>query len=87
MGLGTKKAAMPAGVARMLAKASEAAFERFGKPRPEITEVGVELCTRDYFFSNERARADLDYAPLVDTMEGIRRTAVDAARYYHRLTR
>ena len=85
MGLGTKSRAIPRRVAKLMAGASELAFERLGK-RPELTDVSVELCTRDNFFSIDRARADLEYEPLVDTEEGIRRTAKDAARYYHRLT-
>lgn len=86
MGLGTAARRIPRGVARAMALASELAFERFGKPRPAITEVGVALCTQDNFFSIAKARRDLGYAPLVTLDEGLRRTAEDAARFYHRLS-
>ncbi|MEZ4325864.1 MAG: NAD-dependent epimerase/dehydratase family protein [Polyangiales bacterium] len=85
MGLGTKARRIPRRVARGMALASEFAFERFGKPRPAITEVGVALCTQDNFFSIAKARRELDYAPLVTLEEGLRRTAEDAARFYHGL--
>lgn len=85
MGLGTTARRIPRGVAMAMAKASELAFERFGKPRPQVTEVGVNLCTLDNFFSIAKARRDLGYAPLVTLDEGLRRTAEDAARFYHRL--
>lgn len=85
MGLGTKAIRVPRRVAMAMANASEFAFERFGK-RPEITRVGVNLCTRDNFFSIDKARAELGYTPLVDLEEGLKRTAADAARFYHKLT-
>ncbi len=85
MGLGTTARRIPRRVAMAMAKGSELAFERFGKPRPQITEVGVNLCTKDNFFSIAKARRDLGYAPQVTLEEGLRRTAEDAARHYHGL--
>ncbi|MCA9532745.1 MAG: NAD-dependent epimerase/dehydratase family protein [Myxococcales bacterium] len=85
MGLGTTARRIPRRVARVMAQAAELAFERFGKPRPAITEVGVGLCTQDNFFSIAKARRELGYEPLVTLEEGLRRTAEDAARYYHGL--
>ena len=69
-----------------MAKGSELAFERFGKPRPQITEVGVNLCTKDNFFSIAKARTDLGYTPVVSLDEGLRRTAEEAALHYHGLS-
>ncbi|MBK8592195.1 MAG: NAD-dependent epimerase/dehydratase family protein [Sandaracinaceae bacterium] len=85
MGLGTTARRIPRRVAMAMAKGSELAFERFGKPRPQVTEVGVNLCTLDNFFSIAKARRDLGYAPVVTLEEGLRRTAEDAARLYHGL--
>ena len=39
----------------------------------------------DNYFSIDKAKRDLDYAPLVDLHEGLRRTAVDARAYYDSL--
>jgi nucleoside-diphosphate-sugar epimerase len=50
-----------------------------------FTLANVKLCDIDHYFSIEKAKRDLGYAPLVDTDEGIRRTAVEAREYYDRL--
>ncbi|MCA9530747.1 MAG: NAD-dependent epimerase/dehydratase family protein [Myxococcales bacterium] len=81
MGLATPVVRVPRRVAMALASASELAYERFGTP-PQVTRCSVALCCQDNYFSIAKARTDLGYEPLVDTSEGIRRAAREAARYY-----
>jgi nucleoside-diphosphate-sugar epimerase len=57
-------------------------FQVFGKPKPPVSIVDVQLCVRDNYFSIDRARRDLEYQPIVDTREGLRRTAREAREYY-----
>jgi len=65
-----------------LATASERVFQLFGRPKPPVSIVEVQLCVDDNYFSIDRARQDLEYQPIVDTREGLRRTAIDAREYY-----
>ena len=85
MGLEVRSLRIPGIVARGLAGAAERLFQVFGRPKPPFSLVDVDLCVRDTFFSIEDARADLEYEPIVDTREGLRRTAADARRYYDTL--
>lgn len=85
VGLDAKSIRIPRLVARGLATAGERVFQVFGKPRPPFSVVEVDLCVRDTYFSIDRARQDLQYEPIVDTREGIRRTAEDARQYYDSL--
>ncbi|MFW2388660.1 MAG: NAD-dependent epimerase/dehydratase family protein [Polyangiales bacterium] len=85
MGLDARSIRIPGLVARALATAGERVFQVFGKPKPLFSMVDVDLCVNDSYFSIERARQELGYQPLVDTREGLRRTAVDARDYYDSL--
>ena len=85
MGITARAVRIPGPVARALATAGERVFQIFGKPKPLVSVVEVQLCLQDSFFSIERARRDLDYQPIVDTREGLRRTAEDARKYYDSL--
>ena len=85
MGLDVRTLRIPGPIAKGIATAGERVFQMFGKPKPPFSVVEVDLCVRDTFFSIERAREDLEYEPLVDTREGLRRTAQDARRYYDSL--
>ena len=85
MGIHARSVRIPGPVARALAVAGERVFQLFGRPKPPVSLVDVQLCLRDSFFSIDRARRDLQYEPLVDTREGLRRTAEDARNYYDSL--
>jgi len=85
MGLDARSIRVPGRVARSLAQAGERVFQVFGKPKPPVSIVDVQLCVRDSYFSIDRARRDLEYRPIVDTREGLRRTARDARQYYDSL--
>ena len=85
MELDPRSIRIPGLVARALATAGERVFQVFGKPKPPVSIVEVELCVRNSYFSIDKARRDLDYQPIVDTREGIRRTATDAREYYDSL--
>lgn len=85
MGLDVRTVRIPGLVAKGIATAGERVFQVFGKPKPPFSVVEVDLCVRDTFFSIDRARKDLEYEPLVDTREGLRRTAEDARLYYDSL--
>ena len=82
MGLDARSVRIPGRVARVLVTAGERVFQVFGKPKPPVSIVEVRLCVRDSYFSIDKARRDLGYQPLVDTREGLRRTAQDARHYY-----
>ena len=82
MGLNVRSIRVPGRVARSLAAAGERVFQVFGKPKPPVSIVDVQLCVRDNYFSIDRARRDLEYQPIVDTREGLRRTAREAREYY-----
>ena len=85
MGVHARSIRIPGPVARALATAGERVFQIFGKPKPVVSVVEVQLCLQDSFFSIDRARRDLDYQPIVNTREGLRRTAEDARKYYDSL--
>lgn len=85
MGIEVRAIRIPGLVARALATAGERVFQVFGKPKPQVSVVEVQLCLQDSFFSIDRARRDLEYKPIVDTLEGLRRTAEDAREYYDSL--
>jgi 3beta-hydroxy-delta5-steroid dehydrogenase/steroid delta-isomerase len=85
MALDPRQIRIPAAVARALAAVGERVFQVFGKPKPPVSLVDVRLCVKNSYFSIDKARRDLDYEPLVDTREGLRRTAVDAREYYDSL--
>lgn len=85
MGIDVKSIRIPGLVARALATAGERVFQLFGKPKPPVSVVEVQLCLQDSYFSIDRARQDLQYEPIVDTREGLRRTAEDARKYYDSL--
>ena len=72
-------------MAHALATAGERVFQVFGKPKPPVSIVDVRLCVNNSFFSIDKAKRDLEYEPLVDTREGIRRTAQEARQYYDSL--
>ena len=55
------------------------------QPKPPVSIVEVELCVRDSYCSIDRARRDLDYRPIINTLEGLRRTAREAREYYDSL--
>ena len=84
-GIDARSIRIPGLVARALATAGERVFQVFGKPKPPVSVVEVNLCINDSYFSISRAKQDLGYEPLVDTREGLRRTAVDARKYYESL--
>jgi len=85
MELDPRSIRIPGLVARALATAGERVFQVFGKPKPPVSIVDVQLCVRDSYFSIDKARRDLEYQPLVDTREGLKRTARDAREYYDSL--
>jgi nucleoside-diphosphate-sugar epimerase len=85
MELDARSVRIPGLVARALATAGERLFQVFGKPKPPVSIAEVQLCVRDSYFSIDKARRDLAYRPLVDTREGLRRTATDAREYYDSL--
>lgn len=85
MGIDVRSIRIPGGLARALATASERVFQFFGRPKPPVSIVEVQLCVDDNYFSIDSARQDLEYQPIVDTREGLRRTAIDAREYYDSL--
>ncbi len=85
MELDPRSIRIPGLVARALATAGERVVQVFGKPKPPVSIVDVQLCVRDSYFSIDKARRDLEYQPLVDTREGLKRTARDAREYYDSL--
>ncbi len=85
MGIDVRSVRIPGVLARALATASERVFQLFGRPKPPVSIVEVQLCVDDNYFSIDKARQDLGYQPIVDTREGLRRTAMDARAYYDSL--
>ncbi|KPK52599.1 MAG: hypothetical protein AMJ63_08945 [Myxococcales bacterium SG8_38_1] len=85
MGLQVPLVRVPDPLARAVGTVWERFYQIFGAPKPMFTLANVKLCDIDHYFSIEKAKRDLGYAPLVDTDEGIRRTAVEAREYYDRL--
>ena len=64
---------------------SQRGFQVFGKTKPLLSIVEVRLCVRESCFSIDEARRDVEYQPIVDTREGLRRTAEEAREYCERL--
>ncbi|MEM7138854.1 MAG: NAD-dependent epimerase/dehydratase family protein [Myxococcota bacterium] len=85
MGLRAKNLRVPAPVARTLAAVGEGVFRVFGRPKPVLSIMTVRMCEVDSYFSIGKAKRDLGYEPLVDTNEGLRRTAIEARQYYDSL--
>ncbi|MEM7437036.1 MAG: NAD-dependent epimerase/dehydratase family protein [Myxococcota bacterium] len=85
MGLRAKNLRVPAPVARTLAAVGEGVFRVFGRPKPVLSIMTVKMCEVDSHFSIGKAKRDLGYEPLVDTNEGLRRTAIEARQYYDSL--
>jgi len=85
MGLKTGLVRVPDPVARAVGTAWERFYQLFGVSKPMFTEANVKLCDIDHYFSIDKAKRHLGYAPLVDTEEGLRRTAVEAREYYDSL--
>jgi len=85
MGLRARLIRVPDPIALALGAAWERVYQLFGAPKPMFTVANVKLCDIDHYFSIEKAKRDLGYVPLVDTEEGLRRTAVEAREYYDSL--
>jgi 3beta-hydroxy-delta5-steroid dehydrogenase/steroid delta-isomerase len=85
MGLRVPLVRVPDPVARAVGALWERVYQVFGAPKPLFTVANVKLIDIDHHFRIDRAKRDLGYAPLVDTDEGLRRTAVEARQYYDSL--
>ncbi|MFZ1863798.1 MAG: NAD-dependent epimerase/dehydratase family protein [Polyangiales bacterium] len=85
MGLRARLIRVPDPIALALGAAWERVYQLFGAPKPMFTVANVKLCDIDHYFSIDKAKRDLGYVPLVDTEEGLRRTAVEAREYYDSL--
>ena len=85
MGLERPLVRVPDPVARAVGAAWERVYQILGVSKPLFTVANVKLCDIDHYFSIDKAKRDLDYAPLVDTEEGLRRTAIEAREYYDSL--
>jgi nucleoside-diphosphate-sugar epimerase len=85
MGLRVPLIRVPDPIARGAGVLFERVYKAFGAPKPLFTEANVKLCDIDHYFRIDRARHDLGYEPRIDTVEGLRRTAVEAREYYESL--
>ena len=85
MGLERRLVRVPDAVARAVGAAWERVYQAFGVGKPLFTVANVKLCDIDHYFSIDKAKRHLEYAPLIDTEEGLRRTAVEAREYYDSL--
>jgi 3beta-hydroxy-delta5-steroid dehydrogenase/steroid delta-isomerase len=85
MGLTAPLVRVPDPIARAVGGVFERLYQLFGAPQPLFTVANVKLCDIDHYFSIDKAKRHLGYAPLVDTEEGLRRTAVEAREYYDSL--
>jgi len=85
MGLQPPRIRVPDAVARAMGAAMERVYQALGFGKPLFTVANVKLCDIDHYFSIEKAKRHLGYRPLVDTEEGLRRTAVEARAYYESL--
>jgi 3beta-hydroxy-delta5-steroid dehydrogenase/steroid delta-isomerase len=85
MGLDVPMVRVPDTVARAAGTLFERVYQAFGMPKPLFTEANVKLCDIDHYFRIDRAKQDLGYQPRIDTVEGLRRTAVEARQYYESL--
>jgi len=85
MGLEAPLVRVPGRVARAVGAAMERIYQVLGVAKPLFTVANVKLCDIDHYFSIDKARRHLGYEPLVDTEEGLRRTAAEAREYYESL--
>ena len=85
MGLEIPLVRIPDPVARAVGAAWERIYQVLGVSKPLFTVANVKLCDIDHYFSIDKAKRHLAYTPLVDTEEGLRRTAVEAREYYDSL--
>ncbi|MBW1758686.1 MAG: hypothetical protein JRJ80_21345, partial [Deltaproteobacteria bacterium] len=85
MGLERHLVRVPDPVARAVGAVWERIYQLFGVSKPLFTVANVKLCDIDHYFSIDKAKRHLGYTPLVDTEEGLRRTAVEARQYYDQL--
>lgn len=85
MGLDVPLVRVPDSLARVVGEAWERVYQVLGVPKPMFTLANVKLCDIDHYFRIDRAKRDLGYRPLLGTEEGIRRTAIEARRYYDSL--
>ena len=85
MGLQRPLVRLPSPVARAMGVTWERVYQVLGVGKPMYTVANVKLCDIDHYFSIDKAKRHLDYRPLVDTEEGIKRTAVEAREYYDSL--
>jgi 3beta-hydroxy-delta5-steroid dehydrogenase/steroid delta-isomerase len=85
MGIDARLVRVPDSVALAMGRAWERLYQVFGAPKPLFTIANVKLCDIDHYFSIDKARQHLGYEPLVDTEEGLRRTAEEARLYYDSL--
>jgi len=85
MGLERRLVRVPNPVARAMGAAWERVYQVFGVGKPLFTVANVKLCDIDHYFSIDKAKQHLGYTPLVNTEEGLRRTAVEARAYYDSL--
>lgn len=86
MDLEARHVRVPKLVASAVATAGERLFKVLGKPKPPFSIIDVRLCVNDHSFSIDKAKRDLAYRPLVNTHEGLRKTAIDARKYYDSLS-
>ncbi|MGB5809016.1 MAG: NAD-dependent epimerase/dehydratase family protein [Polyangiales bacterium] len=85
MGIKTRHVRVPSRVAQTVAAVGERFYRAFGRPKPVLSVMTVRMCDVDNYFSIGKAKRDLGYEPLVDTNEGLRRTAIEARQYYDSL--
>jgi 3beta-hydroxy-delta5-steroid dehydrogenase/steroid delta-isomerase len=85
MGLEAPLIRVPDPLARAIGATWERFYQVFGRSKPLFTVANVKLCDIDHYFSIDKAKRHLGYAPRVDTKEGLRRTAVEAREYYDSL--
>jgi 3beta-hydroxy-delta5-steroid dehydrogenase/steroid delta-isomerase len=85
MGLRVPLVRVPDSIARGAGVLFERLYQALGTPKPLFTEANVKLCDIDHYFRIDRARQDLGYEPRIDTVEGLRRTAIEAREYYDSL--
>ncbi len=85
MGLRRPLVRIPDPVARAAAFVFERLYRIPGAPKPLFTVANVKLIDIDHYFSIDRAKRDLGYEPLVDTAEGLRRTAVESRAFFDSL--
>jgi 3beta-hydroxy-delta5-steroid dehydrogenase/steroid delta-isomerase len=85
MGLEARLVRVPDSVARAMGAAMERIYQVLGVAKPLFTVANVKLCDIDHYFSIDKAKRHLGYAPLIDTEEGLRRTALEAREYYESL--